>query len=104
MLDDKDLPKLKQRAKVLETGYSTVPVSEIQELQQKVRSLEADYSLAPASDRQTEMARKPETVLERIADLEGQGPHGYVGGVPTRTKLDKGRGGSSVMDAMVSGR
>ena len=50
---------------------------------------------------QTQLQKQMKEVLERVADLEGEGPNGYTGGVPRQTKVDKGRWGTSVMDSKV---
>ena len=47
------------------------------------------------------MQRQLSEARERVADLEGQGPTRYTGGVPRQTKNDKGRWGASVMDSKV---
>ena len=75
--------------------------AEIQELWSRAREISTDSSIGSALELQTELQKQVKELLERVADLEGEGPKGYTGGVPRQTSVDKGRWGTSVMDSKV---
>ena len=64
-----------------------------------MRELGADASIGSVPGIQAELQRQMSEILDRVADLEGQGPKGYIGGVPRQTRVDKGRWGTCVMDS-----
>ena len=47
------------------------------------------------------LSTKLDEALERIADLEGRDPGGYIGGVPRSSQRQQGRPTTSVMDSEV---
>ena len=71
--------------------------AEVQELRHRAREIIADASIGSVLELQTELQKQVKEVLERVADLEGEGPRGCTGGAPRQTKVDKGRWGTSVM-------
>ena len=73
----------------------------MQELWCRVTELGGATSTGALPEDRPEVQKKMDELMERVADLEGQGPFGYVGGVPRQTRADKGRGGVSVMDSKV---
>ena len=66
-----------------------------QALSQRVEELEVSAATGLASNSET-LGKKIDSSLERIADLEGQGPRGYIGGVPRMTRTSKA---PSIMEA-----
>ena len=91
---------LQSRVTELEARDPPVTAAEVQELWYGSGNLVGlpRSTGAPPEDR-PEVQKKLDELLKRVADLEGQGPFGYVGGVPRQTRADKGRGGVSVMDS-----
>ena len=79
-----------------------VSAAEVQELWSRVREISTDSSIGSVLELQTELQKQVKELLERVADLEGEGPKGYTGGAPRQTRVDKGRWGTSVMDSQSS--
>ena len=101
LLDDQGFQTLRNRVTELEARDPPVTAAEMQELWGRVRELGGATSTGALPEDRPEMQKKLDELMERVADLEGQGPFGYVGGVPRQTRTDKGRGGVSVMDSKV---
>ena len=100
ILDDQGFQMLQSRVAELEANPA-VSAAEVQELWEGVREIGADSSIGSVLELQTQLQKQMKEVLERVADLEGEGPNGYTGGVPRQTKVDQGRWGTSVMDSKV---
>ena len=61
-------------------------------------ALETGTASGPVEGEASPLSNKLEEALERIADLEGGKPGGYIGGVPRTLQERQGRS-SSVMDS-----
>ena len=89
ILDDQGFQMLQNRVAELEANPA-VSAAEVQELWERVREISTDSSIGSVLELQTTLQNQMKEVLERVADLEGEGPNGYTGGVPRQTKVDKG--------------
>ena len=95
--------KLSQQIESSDSSWSDWDLLEDPEfcgLRGRVEALEAGAATGPADGNSTPLAKLDEA-LERIADLEGRGPGGYIGGVPRSPPPQRGRANASVMDSKV---
>ena len=90
ILDDKGFQMLQSRFAKLEANPAA-SAAEVQELRHRVREIGADASIGSVLELQTEFQKQKKEGLERVADLEGEGPKGYTGGVPRQIKVGKVR-------------
>ena len=92
LLDDQGFQALQNRVTELEARDPPVTAAEMQEFWYRVRELGGATSTGASPEDRPETQKKLDELMERVADLEGHGPFGYVGGVPRQTRTDKGRG------------
>ena len=80
------------------SDWDILQCPEFYELEGRVAALETGTASGPVDSDGNPLTTKLEEALERIADLEGGKPGGYIGGVPRVPHQRQGRG-SSVMDS-----
>ena len=90
ILDDQGFQMLQSRVADLEANPA-VSAAEVQELWHRARELSADTSTGSVLGLQKELRSQVKEVLERVADLEGEGPKGTL-------EVPHGRRGSTRVD------
>ena len=80
------------------SDWDILQCQEFYELEGRVAALEIGTASGPIESEVNPLHSKLEEALERIADLEGRAPGGYIGGIPRVHQQQRGRS-SSVMDS-----
>ena len=77
------------------SDWDVVNTEGFQALSQRVEDLEASAATGFTSNSEA-LEKNIDSALERIADIEGQGPRGYIGGVPRMARTSKA---TSIMES-----
>ena len=80
------------------SDWDILQCQEFYELEGRVAALETGAASGPIESEANPLRSNLEEALERIADLEGRAPGGYVGGNPRVHQQQRGRS-SSAMDS-----
>ena len=76
--------------------WDLLQCQEFHELENRVATLETGAASGPGQSEVDPLATRLDEALERIADLEGRAPGGYIGGVPRTSQQSRGRNSSVI--------